>query len=65
MADPQQADEIEALGSIYPTEFTTVPQSEWEGIVQQFGWDGQDITNLVKIDLQPQDIHDDSKVHGK
>ncbi len=64
MADPQQADEIEALGSIYPSEFTLIPESEWEAIIQQYDWYGQDITNMVKIELQPQDISDESKIYG-
>lgn len=64
MVDPQQVDEIEALGSIYPNEFSSIPESEWEVVIHQFGWNGEDIANLVKIDLQPQDITDESKIYG-
>jgi len=65
MADPQQQDEIEALGSIYPTEFTLIAPEEWEQHVETYGWEGQDISNLVKIELQPQDITDESKIYGE
>jgi tRNA A37 threonylcarbamoyladenosine synthetase subunit TsaC/SUA5/YrdC len=59
----QQADECEALASIYPEEFAVVPTDTWAAFIAEAGW-SDDVTQLVSVNVQPQE-EDPAKIHGE
>jgi hypothetical protein len=60
----QQADECEALASIYPSEFAVVAASEWDSLCEDLQWSTDGIHSIVSLNLQPQD-EDNATIHGK
>ncbi len=59
----QQADECEALASIYPEEFSIIPSGDWEAIVSEAAWP-EPVTQLVSVNVKPTE-EDPAKIHGR
>lgn len=64
----QQLEEIEALSSIFPTEFKQLDDSEKDSYFQKYPhWNAEKtrITNIVTIEMQPQEPDENGNIHGK
>ncbi len=62
----QQAEEIEALSAIFPDEFKLLEDVEKEQYFKKFShWEKEKITNVVTVQLQPQEPDAEGKIHGK
>lgn len=59
----QQADEIEALSAIYPSEFSLIESDKWAEVIEQAEWSGYSFTNIIKVFIQPQE--EEGNIHGK
>ena len=58
----QQADECEALASIYPSEFSVLPSEEWASVSEEAEW-AEELTHLASLLVQPQE-EDPAQIHG-
>jgi hypothetical protein len=62
----QQAEEIEALSAIFPDEFKLLEGAGKEECFKKFSnWEKEKITNVVTVQLQPQEPDAEGKIHGK
>lgn len=62
----QQTEEIEALSSIFPTEFKVIEGEEREEILARYPkWKELTLTNVITVQLQPQEPDTEGQIHGE